>query len=236
MEFRACLNINYKPRWPSRLLDAFDLTHLQTKVPKSKENKTDRTMVIVQKYGAKESKFWNVSNPGASIGISALRLPLTSSVACGTDMYQSRIGRKIRVKRIFFRGIFLGAQTNSVADDPYNTMRVVVMRCLPATTLSGSLTTTNALDRRFNAGLLDVMYDRVRTLCVNAKDSTGYVAVAADWEFSISCDVLIEYGSAAASTPINQELVLQIVSDSSAVVNPGFSTNSTYGIEYVDDA
>lgn len=193
-------------------------------------------MIIVQKYGAKESKFWNVSSPGTSIGLSAVRLPMTSNIACGTDMYQQRIGRKIRIKRIFFRGQFLGAQTNSVADDPYNTMRVVLFRGLPATTLTGSLTVNNAIDRRFFPGLLEVLYDRTVTLNVHAKDSTGYIAVAKDWEFALDCDIPIEYGSAAAAAPVNQEIVLQMVSDSAAVVNPGFSASSTYGLIYIDDA
>lgn len=198
--------------------------------------KGSHVMKITQMYGAKEAKLWNTANPSVSIGLSAVRIPLTSAIACGTDMFSARIGRKIRVKRVFFRGVLLGAQTNSVADDPYNTVRIVVFRGTPATTMTGTLTVTNPIDRRFYPGVLDLMYDCTRTLNVNAKDSTGYVAVAADWEFSIPCDIPIEYGSAAASAPINQEIVMQMVSDSAAVVNPGFSAASAYGVEYVDDA
>jgi hypothetical protein len=194
-------------------------------------------MVITPLYGKKETKFIASTNPGSSIGLSLVRVPLLSTIAQGSDIYSQRLGRAIRVKRIMFRGQLLGAQTNSVADDPYNVVRVSVARVVPSSTFT-SYTVNNALDRRFStsAGLLEVLYDKSTVVAVNAKDSTGYVAIAKQFEFDIHCDILVEYGATAASVPINQEIVLFMCSDSSAVVNPGFSAATTWVVEYIDDA
>lgn len=193
-------------------------------------------MTITQRYGGKETKLY-LTNPSAtSVGLSPTRIALLSTIAQGSDIV-NRIGRRIRVKCIRWRGTLLGAQTNSVADDPYNAMRVTLIRCLPGTTFT-SYTVNNAIDPRFNtsAGLLETMYDKTAVVSVFGKDSTGYVAVAQQWEFVVHCDVMIEYGATGASTPINQELVLYMVSDSGAVVNPGFASSSTIAVEFVDDA
>ncbi len=193
-------------------------------------------MTISSRVGGKEVKF-AASNPSwTSIGVSPARAPLLSGISSGSDMFSQRVGRRIRVTKVRFRGQFLGAQTNSVADDPYNTMRVTLIRCLPGTTFS-SYTVDNALDLRFStsAGLLEVLYDRTVVLNVNAKDSTGYVAAAKEWEFCVDCNVIVDYGGTGAAAPINQELVLYAVSDSGAIANPGFSSASTYAVEYVDD-
>lgn len=164
------------------------------------------------------------------------RLALLDTIPVGADHFSQRVGRKIRVKRIVFRGLMLGGQTNSVADDPFDTMRVVVVRCLPSTT-SLSLSTHNMLDPRFstNAGLLDVLYDRTVVIRVNAKDSTGYIPSAKYWQFSLDCDIPVCYGGTAAAAPVDQTIALFAVSDSAAVVNPGFSTDSVYCVEYTDD-
>lgn len=194
-------------------------------------------MVITPHYGKKETKF-DQGTPGlTSIGTSLTRYPLTSSIAQGADIFRQRLGRRLRVKRVMWRSQLLGGQVNGVADDPYNTVRLTLVRCLPGTGMT-SYTVNNALDLRLatSAGLLEVMYDRTVVIRATAKDSTGYIAAAEEWEFSVKCDVAIDYGSTAGTTPINQELVLFATSDSSAVVNPGFAATSVLAIEYVDDS
>jgi len=193
-------------------------------------------MTISSRIAGKEVKFVANSVGWASLGLSPSRLPLLSAIAGGSDCFSQRIGRRIRVTKVRFRGQLLGAQTNSIADDPYNTVRVTLIRCVPGTVFT-SYTVSNAIDLRFStsAGLLEVLYDRTVVLNVNAKDSTGYVAAAKEWEFIVDCNIVIDYGSAAAAAPINQELVLYAVSDSGAIANPGFSSASTYAVEYVDD-
>lgn len=194
-------------------------------------------MTVLQWYGRRESKFSASTVSAASVGASPVRTALTSGIAAGADMFGNRIGRRIRVKRVAFRSQLLGAQTNSVADDPYNTVRLTVVRCLPGTTFT-SYTVNNALDLRFStsAGLLEVLYDRTVVINTRAKDSTGYVACAKEWEVNIPCDITVEYGGTAAGAPINQEIIMYMVSDSGAIVNPGFSSTSTFLVEYVDDA
>lgn len=194
-------------------------------------------MVVTQRYGAKETKFTNFTLAATSLGAAVARFPLVSAIAQGADIYAQRLGRRIRVKRIMWRGQLLGAQTNSVADDPYNTVRVTVCRGTPGMTFT-SFTVNNAIDPRFStsAGLLEVLYDNAKVVSSLGKDSTGYVAAAREWEFDIHCDVLLEYGGTAAAVPQNQELVMFMISDSAAVVNPGFSATSTVALEYIDDS
>lgn len=194
-------------------------------------------MVITPSYGRKETKFVATNPAATSIGSSVTRFPLTSTIAQGSDIFSQRLGRRIIVKRVTFRGQLLGAQTNSVADDPYNSVRVTLVRCVPAATFS-SYTINNAIDRRFSssAGLLEVLYDRTVVVDVYGKDSTGYIAKAMEYEFDVHCHVPIEYGATAAGTPIDQELVVYMTSDSAAVVNPGFASTSTMVVEYVDEA
>jgi hypothetical protein len=156
-----------------------------------------------------------------------------SNVAAGADAHL-RLGRRVRVKRIAFLGVFLGAQTNSVADDPYNTMRLMVMTSIPGWTFTTSPGQTTFLDARYQPGLKQILYDQTRVLNVNAKDSTGYIAVGEPWGLSIKCDIPIEYASAAASSPTDQEIVVCVISDSSAVVNPGFAEPLVL-VEFIDD-
>lgn len=227
-----------------RLLPSANTARVLLSVPKTKSNKEATSkksqrgnMAITQRLGAKEVKLVPNNPAATSIGSSVSRFPLLSNIAQGADIVSQRLGRRIRVKRIRFRGQLLGAQTNSVADDPYNTVRVTVVRCLPGTTFT-SYTVNNALDPRFSisAGLLEVLYDRTMVICTPAKDSTGYIAAASMWEFDIKCDIMCEYGSTAAAAPINQEVVIMMTSDSVAVVNPGFAASSTTVVEYIDDA
>lgn len=194
-------------------------------------------MVITPHYGKKETKFDQGAVGLASIGSGIVRNPITSLIAQGSDIFRQRLGRSLRVKRIMWRSQLLGGQTNSVADDAYNTVRLTVVRCLPGATMT-SYTVCNVLDTRLStsAGLLEVLYDRTRVIRATAKDSTGYIAAAEEWEFDIKCDIQLDYGSTAAAAPINQEIVMFAISDSVAVVNPGFANVSTYAIEYVDDS
>lgn len=194
-------------------------------------------MVVQERYGRKETKVSSVLIGFGSIGSGLARTALTSAIASGSDIVNQRVGRSIRVKRLCFRGQLLGGQTNSAADDPYNTVRLVVCRGTPGFSIS-ALTVSAAIDSRVapNAGLLEVLYDKTVVLNVNAKDSTGYIAVAKEWEFVVRCNILIEYGATAAGVPLNNELVIFAASDSVAVVNPGFSSSSTVLVEYVDEA
>lgn len=156
-----------------------------------------------------------------------------SNLTAGTDT-SNRLGRRIRVKRIAFAGQALGGQTNSVADDPYDTLRIVVFRTLPGFTFA-SFNVNSFIDPRYQPGLLEVLYDHTEVLNVYGKDSTGYVARAMQWEFNLPTDILIEYQSSGAAAPVNQQILAYAVSDSVAVVNPGFSAGSTFLLEFIDE-
>lgn len=184
-------------------------------------------------YGSKETKITSLSPSWSSIGATVSYSRPLSNLASGADSHL-RLGRRIRVKRIAFMGIFAGAQTNSVADDPYNTMRLMVMTSIPGWTFTTYPSITTFIDPRYQPGLKRILYDQTRVLCTNAKDSTGYIAVAEPWSVSLDVDIPIEYASAAASSPTDQEVVICVTSDSGAVVNPGFHEPFIL-VEFVDD-
>jgi len=53
-------------------------------------------------------------------------------------------------------------------------------------------------------------------------------------ELDVKCAVPIEYTAAGASVPVVHSLYLVVVSDSTAVVHPGLSSNGVCTIEYSD--
>ncbi len=194
--------------------------------------------VARQTYSGKDSKLVVVAANTmglTSVGLSGVTYAPCNVIGSGVD-YNARIGRRIRVKRIAFMGVLLGGQTNSVADDPYNVMRVIVWTARPD--YAPTLAVNAVLDPRFptNLGLYRVLYDKQRVIGTQAKDSTGYIPAAEEWEFSIDCDIPLEYTVSTAASPTNQNIFVSVVSDSAAVVNPGFAANSALLLEYIDDA
>ncbi len=120
-----------------------------------------------------------------------------------------------------------------MADDPYNAVRFTLV--VARVGFSGTGFTVNyPLDNRVNTGLIKVLYDKTCVIRPYAKDATGYIPSAEEFEMDISCSVPIEYSSAAASTPVTQSIFLVVVSDSVAVVNPGFASASTLSMEFSD--
>lgn len=158
---------------------------------------------------------------------------MVDNIAAGADVNQ-RIGRRIRIRRIGFQGTLLGGQTNSAADDAFNSFRVIVYVCTPGLTLSG-LNPHQYLDPRYQSGLFQVLYDRTVVLRVNAKDSVGYIPAAKLWSFSLPVNIPVEYASTAVSAPVGRDIRMYAVSDSVAVVHPGFSAESTLLLEFDDD-
>lgn len=190
-------------------------------------------LTTVGQFGKKESKLQYLGPSWTSIGASALTQALGGPIASGTDT-NTRLGRRIVVKRLGFAGQLLGAQTNSVADDPYNSVRLIIWRALPNFTPT-SVSVNSFLDLRYQPGALEILYDKTFVLNVNAKDSVGYVACAKQVYINLALDVPLEFTGSGSSNPQNQMLFATAVSDSAAVVNPGFVTGSSFLLEFVDD-
>jgi len=104
-------------------------------------------------------------------------------IAAGTDMTQ-RIGRRIRVHRILFSGVLVGAQNNSAADDPWDAVRLTIAKVRPGFTPGAGWTCHFPLDPRINSGLLEVLSDQVVVVSTNGHDSVGYIQGARPLGFS----------------------------------------------------
>lgn len=190
-------------------------------------------VVIPTRVGSAESKIATLNTVWTSVSTAGSFVPLVSNIAAGVDS-NARIGRRIRVFRVGFQGTALGGQTNSVADDPYNAMRIVIITCVPGFTWAGGLNVNQFIDPRYHAGLFDVLHDQTFTLRTNAKDSTGYIPAAKTVRINISCNTCLEYNSTSAAAPVGREIRAYCVSDSSAVSHPGFSTDSSFVLEFLD--
>jgi hypothetical protein len=169
-----------------------------------------------------------------SISTSAVAYDVTALIAAGTD-YSNRVGRRIRVFRAFFKGQLAGGQNNSVADDPYDTVRITLVVAKPGFTPTWGVNAP--IDPRYNpaSGLIRVLRDETRVINALGKDSVGYVPGATCFEFDVGVNLPIEYSASAASTPSNRCIYLVAVSDSVAVTHPGFTSTSSFGVQFIDD-
>ncbi len=171
-----------------------------------------------------------------SVGSTSVWYNFPALIAAGTD-FASRIGRLITVTRVFMHGTLLGAQTNSVADDAYNVVRISVVSGEPAlaTASPNHPGLHGPWDPRVQVGLRTVLYDRQYVISTPAKDSTGYIAAARPLEFDLRMSKVLEYIGSSAASPRNETLFLTVISDSVAVVNPGISSDSTLTFQWLDD-
>lgn len=170
-----------------------------------------------------------------SIGSAPIWYNFPSLIATGTD-FASRIGRLITVKRVFMSGLILGAQTNSVSDDAYNAVRISIVSGEPAlaTASPAHPGLHGPWDPRVQVGLKRVIFDQLFVVTTPAKDSTGYIAAAAPFQIDLRHPITLEYIGSSAASPRNETLYLVVVSDSVAVVNPGFSSDSTLTFQWLD--
>lgn len=190
--------------------------------------------VIPRRGGRTETKIATLNSVFTSVSTAGSYVALTSNIAAGADV-NNRIGRRIRIHRIGFQGTLIGGQTNSVADDPYNSFRIVIIVCTPGLASLG-LSVNSFFDPRYQSGVFQVLYDKTVLLRASAKDSTGYIPAAKQVVFNLGTSLPLEYASSGSVAPVGRELRAYAVSDSTAVNHPGFSTDSTFVIEFSDTA
>jgi hypothetical protein len=168
-----------------------------------------------------------------SVGLSNITYDLGAQLAAGVDV-QNRLGRRCVVKRINFRGEVIGAQTNSVADDPWNTFRVIVAVIRSGSTpFTAGFSVNSQIDARYQSGIKMVLLDKAVVVQSPAKDSTGYIQAGKILEFDLrGLNIPFEYTTSAAGASSDYTIVINAVSDSAAVVNPGLSSNSSIGVYF----
>lgn len=149
------------------------------------------------------------------------------AIAAGDDA-QNRHGRQIYVDRLEIRGTLVGAQSNSIGDDAYNTVRIVVATYKGAT--AGAITPLATASYALQVPLLqgvvpvDKVYtDKTFVMNTNGLNSTGYVPVAKYIRLSIPIRRVFDFLNAFSNSCIDH-LVISMISDSTAIPHVGFNS------------
>lgn len=201
-----------------------------------KKNKTKvqsvKTLVKKQLTALSETKMRNASSlvtDFSSITSEWINIPLTN-IAQGTDFYQ-RIGAKILLKSIEFRGVLVGGANESAFDDPYNVIRIVLSRWDGETVTPFSTGAGHTIHIPINRilsnspGMKNKYYDKYIAMNVASPEKgggDGYAASARVVSFKkqFKKGIPITYSTTQAS----DKIFLSMISDSLAVPNPGFVT------------
>jgi len=185
---------------------------------------------------AGELKYYGYDMTGGafpSVSTTVSTVALGALVAAGSGVNQ-RIGSTIIPKAIRVLGTIVGGQSNSVSDDNRNVVRLSLILGVVGTAPSG-YTCNTILDPRFTTGVVRVLWDRVLVLQSPGKDSTGYMPSSKEVRVRVPIRVgPLLYSGTAANTIKGQELYFCVVSDSSAIPNPGFVNGSTLDFEFAD--
>jgi hypothetical protein len=191
---------------------------------------SDNTVTIKDTYHGREVKFYsaNLTSTWSSVSTTQTTLDATDAIAVGTAWNQ-RIGTKIRVVGVVVTGALCGGQTSGVADDPYNSFRMMLTQqdysSTISTTTPGYVTNCQALNVDRIHSVKDVL------LQSDSTDSTGYLPSSKWIKWCVPLNVLIKYNS--SGHPISS-LKITMVSDSGTTPNPGF-TNGQWTIAFVDE-
>ena len=139
----------------------------------------------------------------------------------GTDIY-NRVGRQVTLQSLSVSGTMVGGQSNVVTDDPYDVVRISVVKGNVGMTFSG-FTISSVLTPDTQIGLDRVLLDRFVTLSSPSRDSTGYMQAMKRIDFQVDLRrVVTHFTTAAAGSQNGETCYLVVVSDSSTVPNPGF--------------
>lgn len=180
-------------------------------------------------HGMAQDKFFTqyLTTALSSIGNSWVELNLVAPTQ-GSGL-NNRKGSTIMVRSIEINGVLVGGQSDTVADDDYNVVRAVIAAYVgdDDTPLAGAgLPMTSPLNREIYSGgrLKYKLMDKFVPLPVSTIGiSAGYASKPRVFSFRQAINQKITYGTSGIGAP-NQRLILSMISDSSAVPNPGFVT------------
>lgn len=175
-----------------------------------------------------ENKFSNteLTDSYTSIGSSWIETDLTA-LSQGDGVNQ-RSGNEIKTMGFSLNGVLVGGQVNLAADDKLNTVRIV-LALWDSTTQTpladNSATISSYVSRRSNVGrgLIRKFMDKTIVLRTPGRDSTGYLPSVRYLKFFKRIKTTVRYYNNVI-TAANVKLVLSIISDSSVVPNPGFTS------------
>lgn len=209
---------------------------------KTYKKKKYNRRTIAKLYDKPEFKF--TTNPMAltfgSVGSAWTELPMNVMVQGLTGV--TRIGRKIAVTSVEIDAIYTGGQIGGAVDDKYNVMRIVLAQW-ESNNVTPLATTTATLDTPINRNnfrcqnMVRKYLDKYVTMVPNMvdPDGTGYLPNLYRFKYykRFSKPIVTEFADDGITYP-DKVLSLSMISDSVAVVNPGF-INGYWRMTYLDN-
>lgn len=150
----------------------------------------------------------------------------------GTDK-NTRIGNMIKIKSYYLNGVIAAGANGNLADDAYNVVRVVlgvyggIATGTPLQTAGLTLDSVIRTDWQNARGtLIQKIFDKYIPLTVTSTEKGGGDGYAPGLKrvklyHKFKKPLTIQWNDNSNSYP-NKKLILSVISDSSAVTNPGF--------------
>lgn len=169
---------------------------------------------------------WNAVGSAATTIALKTQMGLTQS----TGAQSSIIGREVTIHSIWLRGTLVGGNTGLITDDWFNSFRIVLASFVPGTltTWSAGMTVNSYLGKVNGLGVDTLKYkiwDKKYMLHTAGgdPDGAGYIPMPKFVSLykRFKNGLKIKFRDDALTLP-DQELMLSMVSDSTAVPNPGF--------------
>lgn len=179
--------------------------------------------VIPVSFGTQEVKYYekDLVSTFSSIGTSGVTYEFSNLIPQGTDN-SSRIGNIIDLKFINVSFTMQGGQSGLGTDDPYNTLAIRVFSS-PGTITPGTPSVCAAVNPLVLKSASIFLSDVFILRSFSYDSSTGGLVPAALFKtYRIPVDKKITY--ALGDTYGLHRFYIQIVSDSSAVTNPGLTS------------
>jgi len=165
----------------------------------------------------------------SSVGATWIEYVVTA-IGQGTTTL-TRIGRKIRVKSLEITGVLTGGAAESAADDAYNAFRIVCLQTggyidAPLDDSNADIDTAIRTNSTGQGQIQKVLLDKYIALNTNGAEKGGGDGYAAQakvfkWKHYFKGGLPIVWSTDTTSFP-NRSLIVAMVSNSTAVVNPGF--------------
>lgn len=175
------------------------------------------------------SNAW-ASTPTGDVGVAVQIWPGNQS--------NQRIGRKIYLKNLVIRGSLIsGATGASTVDDAWDAVRIVILWAAPNTTIGARLDAsgTGLYTPIRNQDFVNrVIFDKVYTLrSLISLGSGNFVPAVKEIHINKRLNKTITFNDTDQYV-LGRELYVMMVSNSSAIPNPGWSETSYAKIQYYD--
>jgi len=151
----------------------------------------------------------------------------------------TRVGRTVLIHSVYLKGVLHGAQSNLALDDSHNIVRLVlaVYQGAPGLanlTTGGASTSTPISTKYYSRQMETKIWDHYYTLDSPGRDSTGYLTQqkVVNLYHKFKTPLRVDYSDDTINTS-NRSLGLSMISDSSAVPNPGF-VQGYWTVNYTD--